>query len=77
MKTTIKYFGLISEITGCNEEELELTESSISDLLGELYQKYPLLHEKDFQVALNQEIVSRETLVSPGEIALLPPFAGG
>jgi len=32
---------------------------------------------KDFQVAQNNEIVTKETLVSGTEIALLPPFSGG
>jgi molybdopterin synthase sulfur carrier subunit len=77
MNITIKYFGLIAEITQCNEEILEFSKSSIADLLLELFQKYPLLNGKDFQVALNQEIVSKETIISNGEIALLPPFAGG
>ena len=77
MKITIKYFGLIAEITNRKEETLEFSKSSIADLLLELNQRYPLLNGKDFQVAQNQEIVSKETLISKGEIALLPPFAGG
>lgn len=77
MLVTIKYFGLIAEITKCQEESLQVSGVAINDLLNILYLKYPSLKEKDFQVAQNQELVSFETLLNGKEIALLPPFAGG
>ncbi len=73
----IKYFGLLAEVTGCNEETLEFSKNSVSDVLSILFEKYPDLKEKDFQVAQNNEIVSKEMVISEGEIALLPPFSGG
>jgi len=77
MNLKIKYFGLLAEITKCNEETLEFSKTSMSDLLEMLFEKYPSLKEKDFQVAQNLEIVSKETILSKSEIALLPPFSGG
>jgi len=77
MQLNIKYFGLIAEVTHCNEETIEFTDSTISELLEFLFGKYPELRTKDFQVAQNQEIVSFETIVSGEELALLPPFSGG
>lgn len=77
MQLNIKYFGLIAELTKCNEETLEFSEVTISELLEYLFAKYPELRTKDFQVAQNQEIVSLETIVSGEELALLPPFSGG
>ena len=77
MQLNIKYFGLIAEVTHCNEETIEFTDSTISELLEFLFGKYPELKTKDFQVAQNQEIVSFETIVSGEELALLPPFSGG
>jgi len=77
MKLNIKYFGLIAEITKCNEETLEVSKSTISDLRNVLFNKYPELKNKDFQVAQEQEIVSNDTLISGEELALLPPFSGG
>ncbi len=77
MTLTIKYFGVIAEITQCHEEVLEFTKSSIDDLLSLLFDKYPKIKTKDFQVAMHNEIVSRDAVVSTHEIALLPPFAGG
>ena len=77
MKLTIKYFGQIAEITQCNEEEMEFSGNTISDLRETLYHKYSNLTNKNFQIAQNQELVSNETKITTNEIALLPPFAGG
>ena len=77
MKLTIKYFGMLAEVTNRNEETFEFSNSSVSDLLEELFIKYPALKEKDFQVAQKLEIVSKDTTITETEIALLPPFSGG
>lgn len=77
MRLVIKYFGLLAEITNCNEELLDFNKTSISDLLEELFKKYPSLKNKDFQVAQNNTIVTKEALLLETEIALLPPFSGG
>lgn len=77
MHIRIKYFGQIAEVTQMEEESLEFSGSSISELLDTLYAKYKLLKNKDFQVAQNQELVSIETKITGSDIALLPPFAGG
>lgn len=77
MTITIKYFGLLAEITQCSEEVIEFTKTSIEDLLELLFSKYPELKQKDFQVAQHQEIASKNDVISSNEIALLPPFAGG
>lgn len=77
MNLNIKYFGLLAEITQCNEETLSFSKETISELLTELFQKYPELKTKDFQVAHQQEIVTKETKITNPEIALLPPFSGG
>ena len=77
MNLNIKYFGLLAEITQCTEETLEFSEASVSDLLELLYQKYPGLKDKDFQVAQNKTLVSRDATLVESEIALLPPFSGG
>lgn len=77
MTLNIKYFGMLAELTGCDSETLSFSKGTIFDLMGELFIKYPLLKEKEFQVAQNKIIVSKNTEVSNTEIALLPPFAGG
>jgi len=77
MELQIKYFGLLAEITKCEMEKLTFSKSTVSELLEMLYYKYPELKTKDFQVAQNNEIISKETLIANHEIALLPPFSGG
>ncbi len=77
MNLTIKYFGLLAEVTQRSEETLVFTKSTVQHLLEDLYSKYPKLKEKDFQVAQNLEIVAKDTILTDEEIALLPPFSGG
>jgi molybdopterin synthase sulfur carrier subunit len=77
MQLKIKYFGVLTEITQCNDERIEFLKSSVSDLIAVLFEKYPELKTKDFQVAQNHEIVSKTSLITETEIALLPPFSGG
>lgn len=77
MNLKIKYFGLLAEITGRSEEELEFSKTSVSELTEMLFEKYPTLKEKDFQVAQNHEISSDQATITESEIALLPPFSGG
>ena len=77
MTLTIKYFGLLTEVTHCNEEQIDFSGTKVSELLDSIYLKYPKLKETDFQIAQNNNITNDETEISSAEIALLPPFAGG
>ena len=77
MRITIKYFGLIAEVTQCEEETIQFSGYLISEVLEILHSKYTELKNKNFQVAQNQELVFLETRVTGQELALLPPFAGG
>ncbi|UKM64422.1 MoaD/ThiS family protein [Flavobacteriaceae bacterium GSB9] len=77
MNITIKYFGQIVEVTQQNEEQLEFSGNLVGELLDVLHSKYGALKTKDFQVAQNQELVSKNEKLTGQDIALLPPFAGG
>ncbi len=77
MQIIIKYFGMLAEVTNCQEETLDEEVTTVLEVLNILYSKYPSLKTKDFQVAQNQVLVANETLLTQGELALLPPFAGG
>jgi len=79
MNLTVKYYGLVAEITGKNTEHLEYKEMpSVKNLKQALQKEYPELEEATFQIAVNQQIADQETPIKDGdEIALLPPFAGG
>ncbi|WP_298474818.1 MoaD/ThiS family protein [uncultured Maribacter sp.] len=77
MNITVKYFGVLAELTQCMEETIVFTKSTVIELLEVVYQKHPTLNDKNFKVALNNELVDMETIVSEVEVALLPPFSGG
>ena len=77
MILNIKYFGLLAEVTQCNEEQFEFSGSNVSELREALFQKYEMLIQKDFQIAQDQVLISDETKITETKIALLPPFAGG
>lgn len=77
MNITIKYFGMLSEITRCDEELISFSGSQVSELLTMLFKKYPILKQTDFQVVQNYEIITRETFINANNLALLPPFSGG
>lgn len=77
MLITIKYFGLIAEVTKKDEEKIQTSNVTVSDLLEKLYDKYDGLKSKNFQVAQNQELVDLKAKLTGEEIALLPPFSGG
>jgi len=77
MKIKIKYFGMLTDITSCEEENIDFSGVLISELLEVLFIKYPNLKDKKFQVAQNNELVPVITKISSKEIVLLPPFSGG
>ena len=77
MQITIKYFGLLTEVTSCQEETIEFNGSIIGELLEVLFKKYSTLKSKDFQVAQNADLVGMDTKITGEEIVLLPPFSGG
>jgi len=77
MKISIKYFGVLAEITGCHEEQLSCRADRVSDVLEILLNKYPELKSNDFRVAQNKLVVNTDREVDGTEIAFLPPFSGG
>lgn len=77
MKLTVKYFGMLTEITHCDEETFPYAQTTIKELLETIFSKYPMLKEKEFNVAQHKELVSDDTIITGSEIVLLPPFSGG
>ena len=74
----LKYFGMVAEATGRNEEEYDFSLITAEDLDGLLKEKYSQLEGLNYKYAANQSIVERDyVLCEKDEIALLPPFAGG
>ena len=80
MIITVKYFGLVADITLKKEEQLffESEAKTLKQLQTKLEAQYPELKNTTYSFAVNQLLSqSNETLKNNDEIALLPPFAGG
>ena len=80
MNLKIKYFGMLAEAVGSQEMEfhIETPQISIAELNEMILQKHPELKSMSFKIAVNQDIVNNNLIITENdEIALLPPFAGG
>ncbi|HEY0175296.1 MAG TPA: MoaD/ThiS family protein [Pedobacter sp.] len=73
----ILLFGRLTEILGQNDLQLEgITDTS--QLRKYLEDEYPGLQQVSYQVAVDQEIVHSNTLLTEKmTVALMPPFSGG
>ena len=75
----VKYFGVIAEHTNSTEEQIGLSELSLSDCVAALTKKHSF-EDVQFSIALNQNLIDKSSdivLRANDELAFLPPFAGG
>jgi len=80
MRVTLKYFGLLAEITNCNEEQLEFNANAptLFGLKNAVENRFPAFQKTAYSIALNQSLSNEEVLLKEADvIAFLPPFAGG
>jgi molybdopterin synthase sulfur carrier subunit len=80
MEITVKYFGIIADITQKKEEVFFIDENSnsIKKLQSKLEIKYPKILVIKYLVSINKKFLQNDFLLEKDdEIALLPPFAGG
>lgn len=74
----LKYFGMIAEAIGKDNEELDVSALTVGELQTLLIKQYNKLEDKNFKIAVNQKMVEEKfNLNNNDEVALLPPFAGG
>lgn len=74
----LKYFGMIAEAIGKDEESLEFSGKTIAELDVVLKNNTAKLDTMNYKFAVNQAMVTQEEILNDNdEIALLPPFAGG
>ncbi len=74
----MKYFGMIAESLGKEEETLDLDIKMVSDLSDYFLSEFSRLEEMNFQISVNLNIVPAQFELSENdEVALLPAFAGG
>ncbi len=78
MKVTIKYFGLVAEAAGKNEEDFNFEGTLTSgELKNKCLDQLSILDRDSVQVAANQNLDDTIEIKEGDEVALLPPFAGG
>jgi molybdopterin synthase sulfur carrier subunit len=79
MKIQIKYFGMLADKTGKNEEEINISEGLLVTQLNDLLEeKYPSLGMSKYRISHNHTLADNQLIIqNNAEIALLPPFAGG
>ena len=74
----LKYFGMIAEAVGKENETINFSATTVLKLDELLKNQYSGLATMNYKIAVNQSIVKTDFELSEGdEIALLPPFAGG
>jgi molybdopterin synthase sulfur carrier subunit len=80
MTITLKYFGLLADITQLKEEQFAFEEEtiSVSALKSKIENIYNNMQNTTYTIAVNQVISSLQTTIKDQDIvAFLPPFAGG
>ncbi len=77
MRIKVLIFGQLAEIIGRSEMFLE--DISDSEMLTKaLHQRYPDLVNSKYAIALDNKVITVNTILSDNStIALLPPFSGG
>ncbi len=74
----LKYYGMIAEAVGKENENIEFSASTVIELDEVLKKQYNKLTTMNYKIAVNQSIAQVELELNDNdEIALLPPFAGG
>lgn len=80
MEITVKYFGIIADITQKKEEVffIDAESNTVNNLKLKLEIKYPKLLVIKYSIAVNKKFLQNDILLEKyDEIAFLPPFAGG
>lgn len=78
MNIEVNYFGLLTDETGCKQEQLQVPFSTIQELNEFIQSRYNRFKELSYRIAVNSTFASEEEKYKDGDkISFLPPFAGG
>ena len=81
MKVHAHFFAQLRDVVGSQAASVDLADgAAVSDLLENLYQKFPSLraHDKNILVGAGVEFVDRHYKLNAGEeISIMPPVQGG
>ncbi len=77
MRIRILIFGQLTDVF--NSGEFTLTDiRDTNALVEELNTRYPALTDAKYRIAVDQQMVAGNVILSDGStVALLPPFSGG
>lgn len=75
----VLYFAEIKEILKKAQEDIVLEKAvTVQQFESFLFERYPQINNKKFQVAVNEEIVQKSDFINPNDtVALIPPVSGG
>jgi molybdopterin converting factor small subunit len=73
----VMFFGQLTDATGVSS--LMLEDVANTDMLIQMMkQRYPALESSTYMIAVNNAMVTENSIVIPGsKIAFMPPFSGG
>jgi molybdopterin converting factor subunit 1 len=81
MKVRLLYFAVLRDITGKNEDQIDLPEGTrAADVWNRLRAQHAELagYQRPPMTAVNESYVSAEEILREGdEVAFIPPVAGG
>lgn len=77
MEINVLAFGQIADITGKSQWKITGVKNS-EELQGELAGEFPALIAITYSIAINKNVIQKNTPLKNGDtVALLPPFSGG
>ena len=73
----VMFFGQLTDATGVSSVVVE--EVANTDMLIQMMkQRYPAMESSTYIIAVNNAMVTENSIVTPGsKIAFMPPFSGG
>ena len=73
----VMFFGQLTDATGVSSVMIEEV-ANTDELIQMMKMRYPALASSIYMVALNNTMVTENTIVTPGsKLAFMPPFSGG
>ncbi|AQM41383.1 MULTISPECIES: molybdopterin converting factor subunit 1 [Staphylococcus] len=75
----VLYFAEIKEVLDKSSEDIDLSyDITVDEFVSDLFERYPSINSKKFQIAINEEFVKGDDIVKPNDtVALIPPVSGG
>jgi molybdopterin converting factor small subunit len=71
------FFGQLTDATGVSSIMIEEV-ANTDMLINQMKLRYPSLESSKYMVAVNNTMVTENTILTPGsKVAFMPPFSGG